>query len=67
MNENKTNINCLTSIYLTPLTTPYRIRDCQKLDNAYFIEKMLKKGKKQQKYANFSKKRGRNYQGDISV
>ena len=26
MNENKTNINCLSMIYLTPLTNPYKIR-----------------------------------------
>ena len=42
----KSGINCLTSIYLTPFTNLYKIRDCWKLDNAYFITKLLKKGKK---------------------
>ena len=26
-NENKTNINCLSMIYLTPLTKPYKIKE----------------------------------------
>jgi len=37
MNENKTNINCLITIYLTPSRKPYFIRGCENLDNAYFI------------------------------
>ena len=63
----KTSINCLIMINLKPFTKPYFTKDYENLDNAYFIAKMLKKGKKQQKYTNFNKKWGRNYQGDISV
>ena len=41
MNEeksfSKTNINCLITIYLTPFTKPYFIKDYENLDNAYFI------------------------------
>ena len=37
MNENKTNINCLSMIYLTPLTNPYKISDNSKIDLACFI------------------------------
>ncbi len=37
MNENKTNINCLITIYLTPSINPYFIRDYENLDDAYFI------------------------------
>ena len=34
MNENKTNINWLSMIYLTPLTNPYKIRKKSKVDLA---------------------------------
>ena len=34
---NKTNINCLITIYLTLSTNPYIIRNYENLDNAYFI------------------------------
>ena len=33
----KTSINCLITIYLTPSTKPYFIRDYANLDNVYFI------------------------------
>ena len=33
----KVGINCLITIYLTPSTKPYFIRDYENLDNAYFI------------------------------
>jgi len=33
----KNYINCLITIYLTPSTKPYFIRDYKNLDNAYFI------------------------------
>ena len=53
MNENKTNINCLITIYLTPSTNPYFIRNYENLDNAYFTKKTLKNSEKQQKCAAF--------------
>ena len=45
MNNNEKNseslskvvINCLITIYLTPSTKPYFIRDYENLDDAYFI------------------------------
>ena len=37
MSENKLNINWLITIYLTPSTNPYVIRNYDNLDNAYFI------------------------------
>jgi len=37
MNKNKTNINCLITIYLTPSLNSYFIGDYDKIDDAYFI------------------------------
>ena len=37
MNENKTNINCLITIYLRTSANPYFIRDNKNFDNTYFI------------------------------
>ena len=37
MNDNKTNINCLITIYLRTSINPYFIRDYEKFDNTYFI------------------------------
>ena len=39
MNENKTNINCLSMIYLTPYRNPYKIRKKQIFDLTRFIKK----------------------------
>ena len=39
MNENKTNINWLITIYLRPLLIPYNIRNNSKKDLAYFTYK----------------------------
>ena len=36
-NENKNNINCLSMIYLTTLTNPYKIRENLELDLTRFI------------------------------
>ena len=36
-NENKTNINCLITIYLRTSANPYFIRDYKKFNNACFI------------------------------
>ena len=46
MNENKTNINCLSMIYLTPLTNPYKMGTFKKLDLASFNKKKKKNKKK---------------------
>ena len=37
MNENKTNINCLITIYLRTSTNSCFKRNYKNLDNAYFI------------------------------
>ena len=37
MNENRTNINCLITIYLRTSANPYFIRDYKKFDNECFI------------------------------
>ena len=45
MNENKTNINWLIAIYLTPLRNPLFTRLCENQDLACFIWKYVKIGK----------------------
>ena len=39
MNENKTNINWLSMIYLTPLTNPYKKRKNQESNLTCFYKK----------------------------
>ena len=38
MNENKTNINCLSLIYLTPFTNPYNTRYFKYLNLTHFYK-----------------------------
>ena len=55
MNENEdkvfsnTVINCLSLIYLTPSTNPYKIRKNKQFDLACFYKKYLKISEKYQK------------------
>ena len=43
----KVQISCLSMIYLTPLTNPYKIKGNQEFDLTYFDKKIVKINKKQ--------------------
>ena len=53
MNENKTNINCLSCIYGDYHLNPYKMGTFKKWDLASFNKKRIKTWKNRLKYAHF--------------